>query len=240
MEVSRGSGQTLWRQIEETLVGEIAGGVHKAGARFPTEHELSQRFGVNRHTVRRAVGELVQRGLLQVEQGRGAFLAEHAVDYAVGPRTRFSENLLRQGRRPAAELLRAAEVPASKRAARALEVKLGTPLTLLETMSFVDGRPAGLGQHFVSARRFPGIAGIYEKSRSMTKAFAHFGVDDYRRRSTRVISRMPEPDEARLLRMPAARPLLITESINVDPQGKPIEYGISNFVADRIQFVIES
>ncbi len=240
MEVSRGSGQTLWRQIEDTLVGEIAGGVHKAGERFPTEHELSQRFGVNRHTVRRAVGGLVQRGLLQVEQGRGAFLAEHAIDYAVGPRTRFTENLLRQGRAPGAELLRSTETPASKRAARALEVKIGTPLIFLESLSYVDSRPVSLGQHFFPARRVPGIAEIYKATRSITKALAQLGIEDYRRRSTRVISRMPEPDEARQLRMPAARPLLVTESVNIDPLGRPIEYGIAHFVADRIQLVIDT
>lgn len=240
MEVSRGSGQTLWRQIEDTLVGEIAGGVHKAGERFPTEHELSRRFGVNRHTVRRAVGGLVQRGLLQVEQGRGAFLAEHAIDYAVGPRTRFTENLLRQGRAPGAELLRAVELPASKRAARALEVKIGTSLVLLETLSYVDGRPVSLAQHYFPARRVPGIAEIYKATRSITKALARLGIEDYRRRSTRVIARMPEPDEMRLLRMPSARPLLITESVNVDPHGRPIESGTAHFVADRIQLVIDT
>jgi GntR family transcriptional regulator, phosphonate transport system regulatory protein len=175
-----------------------------------------------------------------VEQGRGAFLAEHAIDYAVGPRTRFSENLLRQGRQPAADFLRAAETPASKRAARALEVKIGAPLILLEGLSYVDNRPVSLGQHYLPARRVPGIAEIYKTTRSITKALAQLGIADYRRRNTRVISRMPEPDEARLLRMPPARPLLVTESVNVDPQGRPIEYGIARFVADRIQLVIET
>src|SRR5262249_7158668 len=154
--------------------------------------------------------------------------------------TRFSENLLRQGRHPTAELLRAVDVPASKRAARALEVKIGTPLVLLETLSAIDGRPASLGQHFLPARRFPGVAEVYERTRSITKAFIEYGIADYRRRSTRVIARMPEPDEARQLRMPSARPLLVTESLNIDPQGRPIEYGIARFVADRIQLVIDT
>jgi GntR family phosphonate transport system transcriptional regulator len=240
MEVARGNGHSLWRQIETTLAGEIAAGVHKAGDRFPTEHQLAERFGVNRHTVRRAVAELVQRGLLRVEQGRGAFLAEHALDYAVGPRTRFTENLLRQGRRPQSELLRAVEVPAGRQAARALEVKPGTALVMIENLARADGRPLSIAQHFFPQRRVPGIAEAYRQTLSVTLALQQIGIEDYRRRSTRITARMPEPEEARLLRMAPGRPLLITESVNVDLFGKPIEYGLTSFVADRVQLLIES
>ena len=54
-------------------------------------------FAVNRHTIRRAMGELEQSGLIRIEQGRGTFVQEHAIDYAIGKRTRFSENLRSQG-----------------------------------------------------------------------------------------------------------------------------------------------
>ena len=51
---------------------------------------LSERFGVNRHTVRRAISTLVEQGLLRVEQGRGTFVAEDVVEFVVGERTRFT------------------------------------------------------------------------------------------------------------------------------------------------------
>src|SRR4051794_24143657 len=62
--VNRRDGVTLWRQIAGRLHGDIASGAHKPGERLPTEAELSAQFGVNRHTVRRALEELSRNGLV--------------------------------------------------------------------------------------------------------------------------------------------------------------------------------
>src|SRR3546814_8804864 len=95
--VERGSGVAVWRQIGELLADEIRNKLYAPGERLPPEPELAAKFSVNRHTIRRAMGELEQSGLVRIEQGRGTFVQEHAIDYAIGKRTRFSENLLSQG-----------------------------------------------------------------------------------------------------------------------------------------------
>ncbi len=69
--VHRQDGVALWRQIAGQIQADIASGTCKPGTRLPTEAELSVRFGVNRHTVRRALEELSRDGLVRVEQGRG-------------------------------------------------------------------------------------------------------------------------------------------------------------------------
>lgn len=50
---------------------------------------------------------------------------------------------------------------------------------------------------------------------------------------------MPDSEEARLLRLPRNRPILVTESINIDSEGKPIEFGVARFAGDRVQIVFE-
>lgn len=239
-ELTRGAGTALWRQIEATLVEEIGNGVYREDAQFPTEQALAQRFAVNRHTVRRAVAGLVQRGLIRVEQGRGAFLIEHAIDYAVGPRTRFSENLMRQGRWPGLRLVRLAEVPASGEIARQLKLPLGAPTVLAETVGFADGIPVSRGLHYFPAERLPGIAAALEGTTSISRALAQVGVSDYRRSSTRITARLPTPEEVQHLRVAPSQPVLVTENLNVDSDGAPVEYGLSGFAADRMQLVVES
>ncbi|MEY4844245.1 MAG: hypothetical protein RL312_526, partial [Pseudomonadota bacterium] len=96
--LARGAGVALWRQIALALEADIAGGKRQPGERLPTEAVLTERFAVNRHTVRRALEELEARGIIRVEQGRGAFVAEDVLDYPLGPRTRFSETIRRQNR----------------------------------------------------------------------------------------------------------------------------------------------
>ena len=65
------------------------------------------------------------------------------------------------------------------------------------------------------------------------------GVSDYLRQLTRVTARLPNPEEAELLRMPRNRPLLVTENINVDRAGTVVEFGISRYPTPRVQIVFE-
>ena len=87
--MKRGGGIAVWSQIEAVIESEIRDGAHEPGARLPTEAALARRFEVNRHTVRRALAALEQKGMLRIEQGRGTFVQDHVFDYFVRRRTRF-------------------------------------------------------------------------------------------------------------------------------------------------------
>jgi len=239
MDVVRGSGIALWRQIQEKIESDISRGALKPGARCPTEHALAAQFGVNRHTVRRAIASLEEKGLLRVEQGRGTFVREQVVDYPVRKRTRFRDTVAEQRRVPGGRLLHSAKMPADAAVADALDLARSTPVILVRNLGEVDGQPVGLVDHYFSAVRFPYIAEAYERCRSISTALAEAGVEDHTRKVTRVTARMPDRYEARHLNHPANRPLLISESINVDAAGRPIEYGVARFAGDRVQLVFE-
>lgn len=238
--VERGAGITLWRQIEQALEAEIAGGRIPPGGRLPTEQQLSARFRVNRHTVRRAMEELERRGLVRIEQGRGSFAAEDVIDYQVGPRTRFSEVIARQNREPSGRILRVAEVAADESAAAALRLRRGRLLWLVERLGLADGRPVSLGRHHFPQNRFPDLPKAIAASQgSITRALAACGLCAYARRSTRVAARLPTPEEVELLGHPRNRPVLATESVNVDATGVPVEYGLAAYPAGRVQLLVE-
>ncbi|MDB5372770.1 MAG: GntR family transcriptional regulator, phosphonate transport system regulatory protein [Belnapia sp.] len=238
--LARGDGVALWRQIAGALEQEIAGGSRTPGARLQTEAELSARFAVNRHTVRRAMEELEARGLVRIEQGRGSFVAEDVLDYPVGPRTRFSETIRRQNREPQGRMLRIEEMPAEATIAEHLGLRRGRPVVLAERLGLVDGRPVVIGAHWFSAARFPDIAARLSEDPSITKALAALGVPDYRRQVTRITARMPTPEEAALLEQSRTRPLLVTEAVNVDAAGSPVEVCFACYAAGRMQIVVES
>ncbi|NCC05600.1 MAG: UTRA domain-containing protein, partial [Proteobacteria bacterium] len=65
-------------------------------------------------------------------------------------------------------------------------------------------------------------------------------VMDYRRKSTHISSRLPTAREARILHQSKTRPVLVTESINVDPRDWPIEFCETRFASERVQFTIET
>ncbi len=238
--LARGQGVALWRQIATALEREIAAAHDAPGARLPTEAALSARFGVNRHTVRRAMEELEAHGLIRVEQGRGSFVAEDVLDYPVGPRTRFSETIRRQNREPQGRMVRIEEGEADAQVAAALGLRRGRPVLLAERLGLADGRPVVIGSHWFSLARFPGIGALLAEDASVTRALARCGVPDYRRQVTRVTARMPTPEEASLLQQTRSRPVLVTEAVNVDPDGTPVELSVARYAAARMQIVVES
>ncbi|WP_299620006.1 phosphonate metabolism transcriptional regulator PhnF [Pelagibius sp.] len=239
MTLHRRAGVALWRQIAETLENDIKEQIFNPGQRLPTEAELAERFAVNRHTVRRGIAHLEQEGIVRVEQGRGTFVQERVVDYKLGKRTRFTENIEKQSRIPSGELVRALVLAADAGVAKSLRVRKGAPVVLIESIGKVDGRPISIGAHHFPARRFPEMIEIYKREQSVTKALHHYGIEDYTRKETRITARLPTANECRMLELPRSQPVLVTESINVDVEGRVIEYGWARMAADRAQLVVQ-
>ena len=228
-------GVAVWRQISQTLHRDISSGGYQPGEKMPTEAMLSKRFGVNRHTVRRAISDLVDRGLVRVEQGRGTFVAEDVVEFVVGERTRFTELMSAQQRTPGTRLIRAMELPAEEMVADNLKLRAGTKVVLIERLGEADGRPISIGSHYFPSRRLPGLIAAFEERRSITRALADIGISDYLRLSTRVRSRRATAEEAQLIKVSPATPVLETLAVNCDTDGRRIEFGVSRFASNRVE-----
>jgi GntR family transcriptional regulator, phosphonate transport system regulatory protein len=237
--IGRGQGIALWRQIAESLGADVQAGRLKPGERLATELELAQRFAVNRHTVRRAMAALAERGLLRIDQGRGTFIAGAAVDYVLGRRTRFSANLAAQGREPGHRLLAAGPATVSGTIAADLELPEGAAVVRLETLSIADGVPMSYGVHEFPLPRFAGIEQCYGRVGSLTEALREYGVADYTRRLTRLLARLPSEREARLLEQNPGRPVLQSEAVNIDSAGRSTHHSLAVFAGDRVQMIVQ-
>lgn len=238
--LERASGVAVWRQIEDRLAADIRSGAWGEGDRLPTEAELSSRFGVNRHTLRRAVSSLADRGLLRVEQGRGIFVRENVLEYLVGRRTRFTENVRRANRAPSGRSLSLRRARADRETAAALQLGVGATVITLETVGEVDGRPISLGEHWFPAKLFPNFTAAYEPNHSITAVMEHHGFAEYERAVTKVTAQTPDARDAEILQQPRTRPILYAESVNVDQAGTPLQLSHVRYAADRFQMVFET
>ncbi len=236
---SKEAAPPKWRRIADTLAAELQAGAWKPGDRLPGEYALAERFDVNRHTLRQAVSHLENEGLLRAEQGRGIFVPDPPIHYAVTPRTRFSDNVGRAQRRPSRQLIKSSEVPADATIAEALQVPADTTLIRLETMSFADDRPVGIVSHYFCKARVPDIVEAFKAERSITAALRRCGIPDYKRRTTRISAQLISNADARLLGVRRGRAVLVTDSVNIEPDGRPIDYGHGRMLGDLMTFVVE-
>lgn len=230
----------LYLQIADELRRNIEESVFKVGDRLPTEAELSERFGVNRHTLRRAVEVLRHEGIVGVERGRGTFVMADPIAVPIGKRVRFNEALKAQSLQPHWQVLRMVELKADPRLSKRLEIEVGAPVILFERLSSIDDIPISIsGSHF-PGQHFPGLIEHCETYRSISKMLQNEYGCDHIRRSTRVSARLAQANDARLLKMPANGPILLSESINIDQHGTVIEYGVTRFRGDRMELVLEN
>ena len=226
-----------WRQIADAMRAHVA--TQPPGSRLPTEAALSATHGANRHTVRRAIDSLTRAGLVRTEQGRGSFVAEDVLDYAVAPRTRFSEWVRRHNREPAGQILQLRHIPASAPIAAELGLPTGAKVVLLERLGLADRVPISLTRHYFDGEFFPTLMDELQVQPTITAALAAVGVDDYRRLRTRVTARLPTPTEATLLATPRNRPVLVCANVNVDASGHVIEAAVALHPSSRVHVLFE-
>jgi len=240
MNLTKVEGVALWKSIAQAIAAHINEGGLAPGGKLPTEHALAARFGVHRHTMRRALAALEEDGLVRVEQGSGWFVREQAIAYTVGRRTCFNENLSRQSRIPGGEVLTHGEAPAQEAVAKALGLAEGDAVVWFEAVGQADGRKIDVSTRFFPKARFGGITAMYRELGSVTQCMARFRVRDYHRRTTTLTARLPTAEEAVALGQSRHRPVLVSESINVDAAGTPVEYGLTRFAGDWIRIEVNT
>jgi GntR family phosphonate transport system transcriptional regulator len=234
------SGVALWRQVADGIERGIADGQFAAGDRLPGEIEIAETYRVNRHTVRRALATLAERGLVRAERGSGTYVEAPKLAYPLRSRTRFSEIVGTSGREPRGQLIEASQGAATRELARQLGLKTGAPLIRIDALRLADRTPICIGTTWLSAERFADAGRIYERVRSMTKLLAHYGVRDYRRSSTRVTAAIVEATDAMRLELALGRPILVVDSTDVDAGGRPLLTTRARFAAERVEFVVEN
>ncbi len=233
-------GVTLWRRIVDTLEHTIVSGNFSEGDRLPTEMDLAEQFRVNRHTVRRALSELAERGIVRTSRGSGTFVERPKLSYPIGKRTRFSEIVGSAGLEAGGRLVQQALEPADEYLSRRLQVKSGTMLNRLEILRTAEGVPICAATTWVSAGLMPDAGKIYRSTRSITKMLAHYGITDYQRHETRIVSTLADGLDARRLRVGWHRPILLVESIDVIATAKPVLATRARFAGDRLALVIKN
>lgn len=234
-------GRQNWQHIRDRISDGIAAGAFPPGARLPAEPALCALFGAGRHSLRRAVAALAVEGKLRVEQGRGTFVAEAPlIDYHIGRRTRFRQNLRGRGLAPGGELILAEAIPAPAPVARALMLAEGAPVHRLVQRGLADGVPISLGVSWSCATRFPDLAARRAAGEAVSEIYAVHGIADYFRRSTTIFARRAEAEEARLLSQHPALPVLVVQKTDVDAGGRPIGHSETVWSAERVQFTLDT
>lgn len=217
------NGISRWRQIGETLIDEIERGDLPADRKLPPSADLAARFGVNRHTVLRALAHLQQAGFVRMERGRGTYAVVNPVQVRLGARRWFEQNLAQGNLAPSRRVIAVAILPAPQAVAKALHIGVGTDTAFVTLLGEGDGMQVNFVSNYFPLERLPGIDKLFRvfgseptTELSFGKIFKSLGVSDFRRKSVRIRSRQPKADEAHHLKIAPGENILETDVVIVD------------------------
>jgi DNA-binding GntR family transcriptional regulator len=235
--INRYADRPIYRQLSDLLESRLVEEA-RPGDRLPSEAELSQQFDVNRLTVRRALNELSQRGLIETIHGKGSFVASPVVRYDVsaGRDASFTRSMRELGHRVSIRLLTTDTVKPSE-----LQDELRTDgkVLMCTTVRLVDDQPWSLSVTSIGVDRFPGIVKQWTGATSLFDFLLEHH-DVRMQRAYRTFSAgLAEPGEAEHLQVRVGAPILEMRGLNVDQDENPIALVQHRFRGDRVQFTVD-
>lgn len=229
----------LYAQIAEGLLDRIESGELPPGERLPPEREWSERLGVNRMTLRRALQLLEMRGLLVRRQGDGTYIAEPKIERQAGKLVLFARGMERRGFVPGAKVITLEKRSATAVEAQQLEIPVAAPVYFVFRVRLVNREPVMLERFTVPAQRFPGFE-RYDFSVCLVSDVMEqeYGIAEVRARQS-LEPVVATEYEAELLETKVGAPLMLERRLGIDENDLPVEYGRDLYRGDRFRFVTE-
>jgi len=226
-------------QIQTSITNWIAQGDLNPGDVIPSERELSQNFKVSRMTVRHAITNLVNLGILKRNHGVGTFVAKPKIEHDIGQLVSFTESTLRKGLLPSGKLLRFEQTFADKKLAHTLQINIGEKIYYLVRVRFINYEPFVLERCYFPSHRFPKIDRYDLENQSLYRIWReNYGITFDKMRQTLEPVAATE-DEARILDVPVGFYLMLVERITFDSDNLPVEYARDVHRGDKSRFVAE-
>lgn len=233
MTIDRLSPVPLYHQLAEQLTAAVESGRLKPGDSFENELALAERLELSRPTVRRAIAELVSRGLLVRRRGVGTTVASQVI-HRRDELTSLYDDLVRKGQKPRTEVISFTTDAVHEVAATALGLDAGTPLVSVERLRSVDGVPTALMHNWLPPQYADLTAADLEdaslyavlRARGSRPVIAHQSIG----------ARRPAARERRLLGLAAGDPLLTMSRRAYAADGQAVEYGDHCYRYDAYAF----
>src|SRR5215471_15786579 len=238
-ELDKLQGTPLYHQLKNILQERIRQGVWKSNEQLPTEDEICQQFRVSKATVRQALRDLANAGLVRREQGRGTFVADTKIRF--GPRilNSFTEEMRETGMHAGSRVLEKKVVPAPDEVAGKLQVPVGTELFLLTRLRLARGEPMGLQTVYVPTELAPGLMDIDFEVTSLYETLqGRYGLM-LEHASQLHFAAVANDAQAALLEILPGAALLAGERLTMIRGGRPLELTYSAMRGDRYQIQLK-
>ena len=230
----------LYVQLMEELETSIRNGVYKPGDKIMTEAEMAKEYGVSLITVRKAVGSLMEKGLVVRKQGKGTFVTKPKYSRNMKKLQSFTEMCEQMGVKPGAQVLENRLIMADKKVADRLGIEPGSNVVYISRLRLADGEPVQVEKSYFPLK----YAFLLEEDLNNGSMFECLkekaGAKVASSEKMIELCRATE-EEAALMDVKKGDYLLFVKSTAYDENGEPMYAGIQLINGDRFSlYVYES
>lgn len=233
--IDRRSPMPLWAQVLSDLRQRIDAGEFHDG--FPTDVELTEHYGVSRHTAREAVRRLQDEGVVSRERGRGTFVTGTSIEQPTGALYSLFDSLETQGIEQRSEVIGLEEVKDPEVADR-FDLPARTLFVRLERLRSADDVPLAHDVAWVPASIARPLLGVdFTHTALYQELQQRCGVRPVAGEE-RISAELPPKVERELLRIGAKQPVFRIERRSYDGD-RMIEWRVTSVRGDRYSFVAQ-
>ncbi len=218
----------VYEKAQQFILDLVKGPGYRAGDRIPSERELSEMTGISRMTVRKAIGHLVDRGVLERRGTAGTFLPTAVIKRPVseGMFSHGISEIVRQcGGEPGSRLLVFERHAADARVAERLGIKTGDPVIVMRRLRTVNGQPFCIETTHMADTRVPGlVADDLLGQRSFYDLLEQrYGIRMHGGEGVISVT-TASPQEASLLELGRDTSVLLFQAVSLDVNNRPMEF----------------
>lgn len=226
--------------MKEYLKNQIDSNVYKVDEMIPSERELSEDFEINRLTVRQAINELVQEGLLYRQRGVGTFVSQPKIEQPLTKLTNFSSDMLSRGLAPGAQVVSMNIIPASKQISTQLRIAEAEQVIELVRVRTANGEPLALESSYLVYDLAKELYGMNMENASLYQMLEDICGLKLVKAIQSIEVASARQDEANVLDINQHDPIMLVERTTyTEGMDRPVEYVRSLYRGDRYKFSIE-
>jgi len=227
----------LYVQLMNEVEKSIKNGEYKPGDKLLTETEMAKKYGVSLITVRKAIGSLMEEGLVVRKQGKGTFVTRPKLSRNMKKLQSFSEMCAQMGVVPGAKMLENRLVPADARVAEALGIEPGSNVVHISRLRYADQEPVQIETSYFPLK----YAFLLDAKFDDNSLFDHLR----EKSGARVASSEKQielcratAEEAELLGVKKGDAMLCVRSTAFDKNGEPMYAGVQIINGDRFTLYV--
>ncbi len=238
MKIDKTSVVPIYFQLKTLIQGRVSSGEYPVGMCLPSEREYCEEYGISRMTVRQAISDLVNEGLLRRERGKGTYVSQPKIEQKLQVLTSFTEDMKRRNMHPGTRLIQMTTCPATGRVARQLGIEDGESVYEITRLRLADDEPMAIETAYVPINYLPDFTEEKVASGSLYKVMRERGIEIAYATQTLEAS-LAKVTEASKLNIKNKAPVLLIERTTYASGGQAVEFVKSVYRGDRYKFAID-